>query len=119
MYTSVAPAPVLIVGEAPGPPAQYTAGALVETLPGCGHVHIKDVRVTPEGYFFTPLGQGDIGCADILRAVAATDLNLSIEMPLRLHRRPDAQPQRRSEPVPRAELETAIRTSLAFVKQHL
>ena len=95
------------------------AADAIAALPGCGHVHIKDVRVTPEGYFFTPLGQGDIGCADILRAVAATDLNLSIEMPLRLHRRPDAQPQRRSEPVPRAELETAIRTSLAFVKQHL
>jgi len=88
-------------------------------LPACAYTHIKDVRVTTEGYFFTPLGQGDIDCAAILRAVAAKDLNLSIEMPLRLHRGPDAQPQRRSEPVPLAELETGIRASLAFVQQHL
>ena len=88
-------------------------------MPACGHVHIKDVRVTDEGYFFTPLGQGDIDCAAILHAVAATDLNLSIEMPLRLHRLPTAQPQRRSEPVPLAELEAAVRTSLQFVERHL
>ncbi|MEO8409151.1 MAG: sugar phosphate isomerase/epimerase family protein [Propionivibrio sp.] len=88
-------------------------------LPYCGHVHIKDVRVTGDGYFFTPLGEGDIDCAKIVQAVAATDLNLSIELPLRLHRRPDAQPQRRAESVPRAELEAVIRASLAFVESHL
>ena len=95
------------------------AADALRALPGCGHTHIKDVRVTAEGYFFTSLGQGDIDCASILRAVAATDLNLSIELPLRLHRGPDAQPQRRSERVPLAELEAAIRTSLQFVERHL
>ncbi len=88
-------------------------------MPYCGHVHIKDARVTPEGYFFTPLGEGDIGCARIVRAVARTDLALSVELPLRLHRGPDAQPVRRPEPVPRAEIEAAVRRSLAFVRQHL
>jgi sugar phosphate isomerase/epimerase len=88
-------------------------------MPHCGHTHIKDVRVTDDGYFFTPLGKGDIDCAAILRAVAATSLDLSIEIPLRLHRLPDAQPQRRAAPVPLDELEAAIRESLDFVKRHL
>ena len=38
-------------------------------MPYCGHVHIKDAKVTPEGYFFTPLGEGDIDCARIVQAV--------------------------------------------------
>lgn len=88
-------------------------------MPYCGHVHIKDVRVTKDGYFFTPLGQGDIGCERIVRAVATAGLNLSVELPLRLHRQPDAQPSRSEMPVSRAELEAAIRTSLDFVKTHL
>jgi len=88
-------------------------------MPYCGHVHIKDARVTPEGYFFTPLGEGDIGCARIVQAVARTDLALSVELPLRLHRGPDAQPIRRPEPVPLPEIEAAVRSSLAFVERHL
>ena len=58
-------------------------------------------------------------CAAILHALAATDLNCSIEMPLRLHRAPDAQPQRQPEPVPLAVLEAALGESLAFVKRQL
>lgn len=88
-------------------------------LPYCGHVHIKDIRISPEGYFFKPIGEGDIGCGRILAALAATALNLSIELPLRLHRGPDALPRRRPQPVPRAEIESAVRASLAFVRQHL
>ncbi|MDR0439714.1 MAG: sugar phosphate isomerase/epimerase [Candidatus Accumulibacter sp.] len=93
--------------------------ALLAT-PYCGHAHIKDARVTPAGYFFVPLGEGDIGCERILRAVAAqTDLDISIEIPLRLHRSPNAQPIRRAAPVPRAEIETVVRAALAFVQRHL
>ena len=88
-------------------------------MPYCGHVHIKDAKVTPEGYFFTPLGEGDIDCARIVRAVAKTDINLAVELPLRLHRMANAQPKRREEPVPLAEIEAVVRASLAFVKQHL
>jgi sugar phosphate isomerase/epimerase len=55
-------------------------------MPYCIHSHIKDVRVTDDGYFFQPLGRGDVGCAAILRAVAATGTDVSIEMPLRGHR---------------------------------
>ncbi len=88
-------------------------------MPYCGHVHIKDALATPEGYFFTPLGEGNIDCARIVQAVAKTDINLSVELPLRLHRLPNAQPKRRDEPVPLAEIETVVRASLAFVKRHL
>lgn len=88
-------------------------------MPYCGHVHIKDAKVTPEGYFFTPLGEGDIGCDRIVRALAGTDLDLSVELPLRLHRGPDAQPIRRSAPVPLAEIEATVRAALAFVRRHL
>ncbi len=91
----------------------------VLAMPYCGHVHIKDVRVTEAGYFFVPLGQGEIGCDRILQAMGSTPINLSIELPLRLHRGADAQPQRRAQPVLRAELEGAIRESLAFVQRHL
>ena len=88
-------------------------------MPYCGHVHIKDAKVTPEGYFFTPLGAGDIDCARIVRALAKTDINLSVELPLRLYRMANAQPKRRDEPVPLAEIEATVCASLAFVKQHL
>ncbi|QRX81710.1 sugar phosphate isomerase/epimerase [Glaciimonas sp. PAMC28666] len=88
-------------------------------MPGCGYTHIKDVRVTNDGYFFVPLGEGDIDCAAILSAVAQTSLNLSIEMPLRLHRASNAQPRRNSQPVPLVELETAIKSALDFVKRNL
>lgn len=100
-------------------PAIDPAADAILALPACGHVHIKDVRRTPEGFFFTPLGQGDIDCAAIVRALAATPLNLSIEMPLRLHRGPNAQPARRPDPVPLAEIEAAITAALAFVNTHL
>jgi len=95
------------------------AADAVLAMPYCGFTHIKDVRVTDAGYFFTPVGRGDIDCASILRAVAATDLNLSIEMPLRLHRNANSQPQRDAEAVPLAVLEAAVKESLAFVEQQL
>ncbi len=84
-------------------------------LPRCVHTHIKDVRATPGGWFFTPLGEGDIDVAQILGAVAATDLNLSIEIPLRIHRGPDAQPRRSPQPVPLADIEAVVRAALRHV----
>jgi sugar phosphate isomerase/epimerase len=82
-------------------------------------VHIKDARRTPEGCFFTRLGEGDVGCERIVRAVAQTKLALAVELPLRLHRGPDAKPVRRPEPVSRAEIESVVRAALAFVDSHL
>jgi sugar phosphate isomerase/epimerase len=88
-------------------------------MPYCGHAHIKDARMTREGYFFTPLGEGDIGCDRIVQTVARTKLDLSVEIPLRLHRGSDARPVRRPDPVPRAEIESVLRAALAFVESHL
>jgi sugar phosphate isomerase/epimerase len=88
-------------------------------MPLCLHTHIKDVRRDASGYFFTPLGQGSIDCARILKAVAETELNLSIEIPLRLHRLPNAQPSRSPYRVPLADIEAVLKPALAFVQQHL
>ena len=85
----------------------------------CLHTHIKDVRKDDNGYFFTPLGEGQIDCARILRAVAQTSLNLSIEIPMRLHRLPSAQPSRAPYRVPLGDIEAVLRPALAFVHQHL
>ena len=91
----------------------------VTALTLCVHTHIKDVRSDASGYFFTPLGQGSIDCARILKAVTETELNLSIEIPLRLHRLPNAQPSRSPYRVPLADIEAVLKPALAFVQQHL
>jgi sugar phosphate isomerase/epimerase len=97
-------------------PAQDALAA----MPGCAHVHIKDVRTRPEGYFFVPLGEGEVGCAKVLKAMRFhEDLNLAIEVPLRLHRNPAAQPVRRDSRVDLAEIETTLRRCLTFVRDHL
>ena len=89
-------------------------------MPACAHVHVKDVQTRPEGYFFVPLGQGEVGCATILEAVRDREnLNLAIGLPFRLHRDPAAQPVRQSSPVDLLEIETTIRRSLSFVQEHL
>ena len=104
------------VSHRPDVPAADDALA---ALPLCLHTHIKDVRRGANGYFFTPLGAGDVDCARILGGVAATTLNLSIEIPLRLHRGPDAQPSRAPYRVPIADIEAVLKPALAFVERQL
>lgn len=97
-------------------PAQDALAA----MPACAHVHIKDVQTRAGGYFFVPLGEGGVGCATILKAMRdREDLNLAIELPLRLHRNLAAQPVRRSSRVSLSEIETALRRSLTFVQKQL
>ncbi|MEK8027049.1 sugar phosphate isomerase/epimerase family protein [Pseudaquabacterium rugosum] len=102
-------------------PGVDTVADALAAMPLCGHTHIKDVARRPEGYFFTALGEGEIGCARIVQAVAAADpsLNLSIEIPMRLYRGPDAQPSRAPYRVPIADIEARVSAALAFVHQHL
>ena len=100
-------------------PAVPAADDALAAMPACLHTHIKDVRRSADGYFFTPLGQGDVDCARILRGVAATSLNLSIEIPMRLHRLANAQPARAPYRVPVADIEAFVKPALAFVQQHL
>jgi sugar phosphate isomerase/epimerase len=94
------------------PDADVTADSIA-ALPDCIHFHVKDVRRAADGWRFTPLGQGDLDLAAILPAVRAlTQLPISVELPLRLRRGPDAQPIRAPEPLPIAQIEAAITASL-------
>lgn len=100
-------------------PGVDTVADALAALPQCLHTHVKDVRVNADGYFFTPLGQGQVGCVRILEGIAATALDLSIEIPLRLHRGPDAKPSRGAWPVPLADIERVLAAALRFVNQQL
>ncbi len=100
------------------PTVNATQDAL-DAMPYCLYTHIKDVSKRKDGYFFSGLGQGDVDCGKILQQVAKTPLCLSIEMPLRLHRKPDSQPSRHEQAVPLAEIETALSQALSFVSRHL
>jgi sugar phosphate isomerase/epimerase len=92
----------------------------VLALPGCGHVHLKDVQARIDGYYFVPIGQGDIDCSMILQALKdRPDLNLTIEIPLRFHRNLAAQPCRNIFPVEIFEIESVLRKSLDFVRRQL
>lgn len=100
------------------PAVDSTQDALV-AMQHCLHTHIKNVEVRPEGYFFSPLNAGVADCAKIVQAVRPTNLSLSIEMPLRLHRKSDSKPNRSSERVPLEKIETALTSAMQFVSQQL
>ncbi len=104
------------VSHRPGTDATQDA---LDAMPYCLHTHIKDVNVQTGGYYFSDLGQGKVDCSKVLRAVAQTPLCLSIEMPLRLHRNPDAQPHRSGTRVPLTTIEPALRRALDFTNQHI
>jgi sugar phosphate isomerase/epimerase len=91
----------------------------LQALPCCVHMHLKDVRSHCEGWFFTPLGQGEVDLGTLLRTVGDTDIPVSIEIPMRLHRRPDAKPGRARYRVPLADIENTLQASLRYVRQHL
>jgi sugar phosphate isomerase/epimerase len=89
-------------------------------LPSCGHFHIKDVKRRADGWYFVTLGAGDIDYGRVLSNFASyPELPISIEIPLRLHRGPDALPVRRPAPVPLAEIEATLRAGLNFVRGSL
>ena len=100
-------------------PGRIDAAAdAVRALPGCVHFHLKDVRQDASGWHFVVPGQGDIDCAAIMDALAARpDLPFAVELPLRMRRRPDAQPVRAPEPVPLPAIEAAVRDCLAYVRR--
>jgi sugar phosphate isomerase/epimerase len=89
-------------------------------MPGCGHIHLKDVQARADGYYFVPIGLGDVDCASILQGLKSRpDLNLAIEVPLRFHRDLTAQPRRNGAPVEIFKIESALHQSLDFVRQQL
>jgi sugar phosphate isomerase/epimerase len=79
-----------------------------------GHVHLKDVRATPEGWSFCAIGFGDVDVASYLAAIPKT-LPLSLELPLRLERPGRADPHRATRPRSLAALRGALAQSLDFV----
>ncbi len=100
-------------------PGRIDAAAdAIRALPGCVHFHLKDVRQDASGWQFTVPGQGALDCATIMDALAARPaLPFAVELPLRMRRRPDAQPMRAPEPVPLPAIEAAVRDCLAYVRR--
>ncbi|KQT83840.1 hypothetical protein ASG48_10590 [Aurantimonas sp. Leaf443] len=96
------------------------AGDAIEALPASAHAHIKDLIREEAGWFFTAIGRGTIGCDRILAALRDyPDLPVSIELPSRIHRGPDARPLRQAMPVPLAAIERDLAASLEAVTARL
>jgi sugar phosphate isomerase/epimerase len=92
------------------------AADAVLALPMSVHAHIKDVRRTEDGWTFTSIGDGEVGCAAIVSAIRNYEmLPISIEIPLRLSRGPDAKPIRLAHPIALDVIEAKLRVSLAKV----
>jgi len=85
------------------------------------HYHIKDVASDDAGWYFTEIGRGSIDYRNIIKelAVLPDPVPLSLEIPLRIRRAPDASPRRASQPVDLAEIRLVMEKSLDFVKNAL
>jgi sugar phosphate isomerase/epimerase len=85
------------------------------------HYHIKDVAADDSGWYFTEIGKGTIDYQKILKELAALSepVPISLEIPLRIRRAPDASPRRASQPVDLAEIRGVMTGSVNFVKQVL
>ena len=83
------------------------------------HFHIKDVAVNDSGWYFTEIGKGTIDYQTIIKEVAAysDSVPLSLEIPLRVTRAPDASPRRASQPVDLADIRRVMTGSVNFVRQ--
>jgi len=83
------------------------------------HYHIKDVASDDSGWYFTEIGKGTIDYQKILKELAALSepVPISLEIPLRIRRAPDASPRRASQPVDLAEIRRVMTGSVNFVKQ--
>ena len=93
---------------------------VIAALDACVHLHLKDVRRTPQGWFFCRLGEGDLHLDRLLAGLTTRpDLPVSIEIPLRLHRTACAQPQRDQQPIALADIEAVLRHALSYVAGRL
>ena len=87
-----------------------------------GHFHIKDVAYDEtDGWYFTEIGKGAIDYGTILKDLAAFSdtVPLSLEIPLRVRRAPDASPRRALHPVALEEIRRVMAGSVEFVKKVL
>jgi sugar phosphate isomerase/epimerase len=85
------------------------------------HYHIKDVASDDSGWYFTEVGKGSIDYQKILKELAALSepVPISLEIPLRIRRAPDASPRRASQPVDLKEIRRVMTDSVNFVKSAL
>jgi len=87
----------------------------LSAIPHCTYMHLKDLHRTPDGWFFTQVGSGDLDAQRVLETVSRYTLPLSIELPLRTHRQPDATPGRGRYRIPLGEIESKLSASLEMV----
>ena len=85
------------------------------------HYHIKDVGSNSNGWHFVPIGSGIIDYQKVIKELAGLPepVPISLEIPLRLKRAPNASPRRSSRPVELAEIRQVMTDSVKFVKQAL
>ncbi|MBW2429827.1 MAG: sugar phosphate isomerase/epimerase [Deltaproteobacteria bacterium] len=85
------------------------------------HYHIKDVASEDSGWYFTEIGKGSIDYQKILKELAALSepVPISLEIPLRISRAPDASPRRAALPVDIKRIRQVMEKSVAFAKRAL
>jgi sugar phosphate isomerase/epimerase len=85
------------------------------------HYHIKDVAADETGWYFTQIGQGSIDYRRILKELAGLPepVPISLEIPLRIRRAPDASPRRAPLPVDLKEIRQVMQRSVEFVRKAL
>ena len=85
------------------------------------HYHVKDVDSDESGWYFTEIGKGAIDYKKILGELAALPepVPISLEIPLRIRRAPDASPHRASQPIDLTEIRRVMTASVDFVKKAL
>ncbi len=85
------------------------------------YYHIKDVAADSKGWRFTEIGKGSIDYSGILTElkVLPKPVPLSLEIPLRITRAPDASPRRAPAPIPLDRIRRVLAGSLAFVRKAL
>jgi sugar phosphate isomerase/epimerase len=83
--------------------------------------HIKDVASDGSGWYFTEIGKGTIDYRIILKELVALSepVLISLEIPLRIRRAPDASPRRASQLVDLKEIRQVMERSVDFVKSAL
>ena len=92
-----------------------------QVLAQTAHFHIKDAAADDSGWYFTEIGKGAIDYQTILKELATVTgaVPLSLEIPLRVTRAPDASPRRATRPVDLAKIRRVMTGSVNFIKRVL
>ena len=93
----------------------------LQALPWMEQLHLKDVRRAADGSFsFPALGEGEVDLGAVLsRLGEPAPAVVSLELPLRLRRRPGGSPWRLAEPLSLAFVEDVLARSRTFVLERL